>query len=89
MELDFSLELNEAKDVPIIRVKGEIDVYTCPKLNKTMRTCIEEKGNKNIILNLEDIQYIDSTGLGVIAHSARTLMSIKVKLILCVQGRKL
>ena len=73
MELDFSLEVNESEVAPIIRVKGEIDVYTCPKLNKTLRNYIEEKGKKNLILNLENIQYIDSTGLGIIAHSARSL----------------
>ena len=72
MSIEFSMEVSEKKNVPVIRIKGEIDVYTCPKLNKTL-TGIIEKGNHNFILNLEDIQYIDSTGLGTIAHSARSI----------------
>lgn len=74
MVMGFSLEVEEKKDVPIIHVSGEIDVYTCPKLN-TKLTEVIENGNKNVVLNLENIQYIDSTGLGTIAYNARILES--------------
>jgi anti-sigma B factor antagonist len=74
MGIDFSIEVDEKQEIPILRIKGEIDIYTCPKLNKTLTGLIEQ-GHKRIILNLDQIQYIDSTGLGTIAHSARSLTS--------------
>ena len=73
MNLDFSMEVSEENKIPIIRVSGEIDVYTCPRLNKLLNDLIEDKEKKHVVLNLEDIQYIDSTGLGTIAHSARKI----------------
>jgi anti-sigma B factor antagonist len=70
--MDFTIEIDSDHKAPIIRIQGEIDIYTCPQLNKTLSEVIED-GNNNFILNLENIQYIDSTGLGTIAHSARTV----------------
>ncbi len=68
----FSVEIEEKNNIPIVNVSGEIDVYTCPQLRATLAGLID-KGQHSIILNLENIQYIDSTGLGTIAHTARTL----------------
>jgi len=70
--LNFDVQVAKEKNIPIIRVKGEIDIYTCPKLNEALSDSINA-GNKGIILNLENISYIDSTGLGAIAQSARAL----------------
>ena len=71
MNLDFSMEVKEDEKTPVITVKGELDVYTCPRLNNVLKELVEEQEKNNVVLNLEDIQYIDSTGLGTIAHTAR------------------
>lgn len=79
MVLDFMVEITETEGIPVIRVKGEIDIYTCPKLKKDLNDLME-KGNKLMILNLDSVQYIDSTGLGVIAHAAHALSKENGKL---------
>ena len=48
-----------------INIEGEIDVYTSPKVKEALNDLIQ-KGNNNIIVNLEGVSYIDSTGLGVL-----------------------
>ncbi len=68
--IEFSIEVDKKNSLPIIRVKGEIDVYTCTQLNTHLQAVIQE-GARAIVLNLENIHYIDSTGLGTIAHAAR------------------
>ncbi len=68
----FSVNIDETHAVPIIRVTGEIDVYSCPQLRTTLNTLVNG-GSNDVILDLEDIQYIDSTGLGTIAHTARSI----------------
>jgi len=55
--------LNNAAQV--VEVQGEIDVYTSPKVKEIITELIE-KGNYNLIINLEGVRYIDSTGLGVL-----------------------
>ena len=72
MVLDFRVDLEEEAVVPILRVNGEIDIYTFPKLSKAMKDLID-KGTIRLILNLENVQYIDSTGLGAIAHSSHVI----------------
>ncbi|MFO1445151.1 anti-sigma factor antagonist [Bacillus sp. Bva_UNVM-123] len=44
-------------------VAGEIDAYTAPKLREELFPYAE--GNYTIIVNLKDVSYLDSTGLGV------------------------
>lgn len=73
MVLEFKIDLvyheSDISDVPIVCVNGEIDVYTSPKLNDTLNKIINSE-NKEVVLNLEKVHYIDSTGLGIIAHNA-------------------
>ena len=72
--IGFSVEIEDKYQVPTILVQGEIDVYTCPQLRSTLADIVE-KGNDSFILNLENIHYIDSTGLGTIAHTAQNVSS--------------
>jgi len=48
-----------------ISVEGEIDVYTSPKVKEALNDLINKK-HYNLIVNLESVSYIDSTGLGVL-----------------------
>ena len=72
MVLDLKIDIRSEKDVPVIHVNGEIDIYTYPKLTESLNTVIE-KGNKQIVINLENVRYIDSTGLGAIADGANRI----------------
>lgn len=47
-----------------VSVTGEIDAYTAPKLREELLPLAEGK-NKVITVNLKDVSYMDSTGLGV------------------------
>jgi anti-sigma B factor antagonist len=76
---EFSLEVTDVNEIPVIRVKGEIDIYTCPQLKDALVTVLD-KGKNDLILDLEQIHYIDSTGLGTIAFSAKDLDERKGKL---------
>ena len=69
MYLDFSVEVTNRGGIPVVRVCGEIDIYTCSKLDQSLREVVD-RGRGTIVLNLEKVQYIDSTGLGAIAYSA-------------------
>jgi anti-sigma B factor antagonist len=47
-----------------VMVTGEIDAYTAPKLREELLPLAEGE-NKIITVNLKDVTYLDSTGLGV------------------------
>lgn len=52
-------------DVCIVDLNGEIDVYTSPKVKETIGGLIDQ-GHYTLVINLENVRYIDSTGLGVL-----------------------
>ena len=79
MLLDFAINHNEKTDSPVINLKGEIDIYTSPKL-KNVLTDLINTGKSQIYLNFKEVQYIDSTGLGTIVQSANLLEHNKGKL---------
>lgn len=48
----------------VVQLAGEIDVYTADKLNKAILPLTEDKVN-NVKVDLQNVTYMDSTGLGV------------------------
>ncbi len=46
-------------------VVGEIDIYTAGKLKEKLVQMLNEN-NESIKINCEELEYIDSTGLGVL-----------------------
>ncbi|MFH1429614.1 MAG: STAS domain-containing protein [Candidatus Margulisiibacteriota bacterium] len=72
MTLNLKIKVREEEGIPIIDLVGEIDVYTYPQLNEVINKIISED-HSQIIVNLENVKYIDSTGLGVLASSANKI----------------
>jgi len=67
------LELNvrrAAGDVPVIDLRGEVDVYTAPKFKTAMIDLIDQ-GSYNVIVNLSNVQYMDSAGLGALVSGLK------------------
>jgi anti-sigma B factor antagonist len=62
MNLEISHESYE--NSLLVYLTGEVDAYTAPKLRDILIPLTEEK-NKDIIIDLSNVEYIDSTGLGV------------------------
>ena len=63
MSLKILYEINE--NTLEVKPVGEVDIYTSPELKNKIYELIEEK-NINILINGEVLDYIDSTGLGVL-----------------------
>ncbi len=68
MELDIRTERQRSQCE--ITLRGEVDVYTAPKLKEQLVAVIED-GCANVIVNLEGVSFIDSSGLGVLVSALR------------------
>jgi anti-sigma B factor antagonist len=68
MELDIRTEHQESQCE--ITLRGEVDVYTAPKLKEKLVAVIGD-GCANVIVNLEGVSFIDSSGLGVLVSALR------------------
>ncbi len=63
--MDLSLETRQAGDRIIVTVGGEIDVYTAPKLRDKI-TELVNAGHHTLVVDMEKVEFLDSTGLGVL-----------------------
>ena len=63
--MDLSLQTREVDSRTIVSVGGEIDVYTAPKLRDKI-TELVGNGNYNLVIDMEKVDFLDSTGLGVL-----------------------
>jgi anti-sigma B factor antagonist len=68
MELDIRVERDGATCA--VTLQGEVDVYTAPRLKDTLVEAIED-GCVYVIVDLEDVAFIDSSGLGVLVGALR------------------
>jgi anti-sigma B factor antagonist len=56
---------NPRPGVCVVTLEGEVDVYTSPRLKQELIDLLG-KGNTHLIVNLDEVKYLDSTGLGVL-----------------------
>lgn len=64
MEFSVISEAAESGTV-IVKVHGEVDVYTAPKMKEEMQRSIES-GLTKVVVDLSGVAYMDSSGLGVL-----------------------
>ena len=60
-----------AKDgIEVIDAQGEIDIYTAPRLRELLIDLVT-KGSYQLVVNLDKVGFVDSTGLGVLVGGLR------------------
>lgn len=68
----MEISQREKNSVVILDIQGEIDLYNAPEIKDTIQKLIEEQ-KYNIIINLEKVSYIDSSGIGALISSLSNL----------------
>ncbi len=65
--MDFNLQysFNENKNVWLVNLTGEIDIFNSPELKSKLLELVNQK-NCSLVLDCENLEYMDSTGLGVL-----------------------
>ena len=61
----MELKIRKNNDVYIIDVNGEMDLYNSYKLKDLVMKMVNKKIQK-IVINLENVGYIDSSGIGAL-----------------------
>ena len=70
---EFHLEtVGPIGDCAVIQVTGEVDVYTAPMLRERIRE-LAAKGTVHLIADLGQVDFLDSTGLGVLVGGLKRL----------------
>ncbi|TAL29466.1 MAG: anti-sigma factor antagonist [Spirochaetes bacterium] len=59
-------------EITVLDISGEIDLYNAPEIKDIINKLIEEQ-KYNVIINLEKVSYIDSSGIGALISSLSNL----------------
>jgi len=87
--VDLSLDTRNEGDWTVVAVRGEIDVYTAPKLREALVDLVNA-GRYNLVVDVEGVDFLDSTGLGVLVGGLKRVRANDGNLrIVCTQERLL
>ena len=75
-------EHEEKGDVTIVYFFGKMDTGTSPEADKYVSKLVDDGAN-NMVMNLDELDFISSTGLRVILSTGKKLMGSGGKLTLC------
>ena len=87
--MDLTLATREDDGRAVVAVGGEIDVYTAPRLRDRI-TELVGAGNYDLVIDLEAVEFLDSTGLGVLVGGLKKVRAHGGSLeLVCTQERLL
>jgi anti-sigma B factor antagonist len=73
MAIDFEIEDRPVREgVHLVAVAGEIDLFTAPEFKQRMSAPIDA-GRSNLVVDLSQTTFIDSSSLGVLIGAHRRL----------------
>ena len=81
VSLDIELEIKS--DVLCIRLSGELDHHSADELREKVSTVIVRNEIHHIVLNLEHLSFMDSSGLGVILGRYKQIKQVEGEMVVC------
>ena len=87
--MDLSITTSETDGKTVVAVGGEIDVYTAPRLRDKITELVAD-GIYQIVIDMEAVEFLDSTGLGVLVGGLKKVRAHDGSLeLVCNQDRLL
>ncbi|HSI92198.1 MAG TPA: STAS domain-containing protein [Jiangellaceae bacterium] len=85
--MDLTLSTRSEDGRTIVEVAGEIDVYTAPRLREQLAELVDS-GRYDIVVDMTGVEFLDSTGLGVLVGGLKRVRTHDGSLhLVCTQER--
>lgn len=72
----MTIKFDRIGDVTVIHLKGDIDMEEVVEIRNIISTTIHQRCFR-IVLDLERVQHINSTGIGILADSLKRLQALE------------
>ena len=72
----MEIEIREKQNIPIVDIKGKLTMTDGAKMLRETIDSLLANNQKNILINLLDMDYIDSTGVGEMVGSLKTVENL-------------
>jgi stage II sporulation protein AA (anti-sigma F factor antagonist) len=81
--VSLSVDYTTKENVLLIRLSGELDHHAAETLKKEWQATMKANGAKHVILNLESLSFMDSSGLGVILGRYKEVTQLGGEMVVC------
>ncbi|WML47642.1 anti-sigma F factor antagonist [Neobacillus sp. PS3-34] len=81
--MSLNIEMEIKHDVLCIRLSGELDHHTADELREKATVTIEKYQIRHIVMNLEQLSFMDSSGLGVILGRYKQIKQQHGEMVVC------
>jgi anti-sigma B factor antagonist len=75
----MELKIRRNQEIYVIDIQGEVDLYTSFKLKELFISMVDKKIER-FIINLEGVDYLDSSGIGALIFISSTIKRLNLKL---------
>jgi anti-sigma B factor antagonist len=72
--MDLRLDVSVQGEWSVLRVGGEVDVATAPRLREQLIALVNDQ-RYHLVVDLSEVDFIDSTGLGVLIGALKRVRS--------------
>lgn len=86
--MDLGLDVTKRGGAAVVKVSGEVDVATAPRLREQIVSLVAD-GEQRIVCDLQAVDFLDSTGLGVLVGALKRTRSHGGDLVLVCTQRSL
>lgn len=76
----MELDIKQVRNTLLVRIKGELDMDVAEELRWEIDKKLEAKRISNLVLNLEGVTFVDSSGLGVIIGRYKKMAGVEGKM---------
>jgi anti-anti-sigma factor len=80
--MDMEIIREDKDDITLCKIDGKFDAIAAPEAEKVISKIISD-GAKKIIMNMEKVGYISSSGLRALLVAAKDIKAQKGKIIIC------
>lgn len=85
--MELEIQDTDVEGWTVVTASGEIDVATAPELRDRLTDLIEA-GTTRVVVDMEEVDFIDSTGLGVLVGGLKRVRAHEGSLrLVCTQER--
>ncbi|HLM65510.1 MAG TPA: STAS domain-containing protein [Acidimicrobiales bacterium] len=85
--MELRTEVSEIAGWTVVSIFGELDVATAPALREKLIALVGD-GSTQVVLDLEGVDFLDSTGLGTIISALKRVRTHGGDMrLVCTQGR--
>ncbi|TGA98168.1 anti-sigma F factor antagonist [Sporolactobacillus shoreae] len=81
--MSLKMDLEVRNGVLCIRLEGELDHHTADELRTRVNELMDEEMVQHILLNLGSLEFMDSSGLGVILGRYKKIAGLGGEMVVC------